>query len=74
MSAMANMLADIISKAIPKEVLDALTPDKIEQYKEGVTAFVTNANNKLGAIEAKQDLILQHLEGQKNDGNNNSSE
>lgn len=73
MSAMSTMLADILAKAIPKEVLEAMTPEKIQEYKDAVVEFVTVANNKLDKIEQQQGEILALLKGHGNGGNDNNS-
>lgn len=71
MGAMENMLASMLQKAIPPDVLAMLTPEKIEEYKNGVKALWAEHKEQVDRIEQKLDCIL--LEASKNDtGKRNS--
>jgi ABC-type transporter Mla subunit MlaD len=64
MSALDKMVADILAKAIPPEVMQMLSPENIKQYGDVATGFITEVRGKLDAILASQErerATLQEL-------------
>lgn len=52
MSAMDKMLGDMLKRAIPQEVLDLLTPEKIEELGNKISQYITSTGESLARIEA----------------------
>lgn len=40
MAAMDKMLADMLKRIIPQEVLELLTPEKVQEITEGINAYI----------------------------------
>ena len=40
MAAMDKMLADMLKRIIPQEVMDLLTPEKVKEVTEGINAYI----------------------------------
>lgn len=40
MAAMDKMLADMLKRIIPPEVMDLLTPEKVKEVTEGINAYI----------------------------------
>lgn len=72
MGAMENALASMLQKAIPPEILAALAPEKLEEYKNGVRAAWLAHKEQLDRIEATQVIILEELRNGRT-GNDNSN-
>lgn len=73
MSAMEDMLASMLKKAMPPEVAALLTPEKINEFGERINAFLVHVTTQLAAIQGTQDEILKKMEGLENVGRNESS-
>ena len=41
MAAMDKMLADMLKRIIPQEVMELLTPEKVQEVTEGINAYIT---------------------------------
>lgn len=59
MSAMEKMLADVLKKAIPPEVMEFLTPEKIQELGETINAFLLDIRNNHETMQAKLDILIQ---------------
>ena len=59
MSAMENMLASMLSKMMPPELLVALSPENLQRYSEEAKALITDFQIRLTNIE--------HMQMQNND-------
>lgn len=73
MSAMSDMLGDILKKAIPAEVAAMLTPENINAIGEKANAFITEMRGSIHNIEETQSLILKRIERMENGGRNDSN-
>lgn len=51
---MQDMLADMLKKAIPKEVMDLLTPENIKEMGDKVNAFVLDLQKGIEDIKIEQ--------------------
>lgn len=74
MSSMDTMLAGVLKKALPPEVLSLLTPEKIKEISEGINAYIVNTRDSLERIEAQNMVILKAIEDLNNGGHNCSGE
>lgn len=63
---MNDMIADILKKAIPPEVMAMLTPEKLQEIGDRFNATVTQWDERLSNIEAFQTRILELLENDSN--------
>lgn len=61
MSMMAEMMGDMLKKALPPEVMALLTPEKIQELGERMNAFIADLRGSLGRLEANQILIMEAL-------------
>lgn len=83
-----DMLADMLKKAIPEEVMALLTPDQIQAMGEKINAFVTDIRENFQTIIARQaddhtsimneigalrEEILNHVGSNKSAGNGSNS-
>jgi hypothetical protein len=72
MSAMENMLASMLSKMMPPELLVALSPENLQKYSEEARALIVDFQERLSHIEQMQmqnnDLLNQLMERVGNDG------
>jgi hypothetical protein len=72
---MNDMLADMLKKAIPQEVQDMLTAERLKEIGDKANAFVADIRGSLDRIEARLVVIEARLEnptieeGSVNDGN-----
>jgi hypothetical protein len=68
---MRTMFMEMLKDAIPPEVQEMLTPDKMQELGEKVTVFVTDVRERLDRIEAKanhiHDVVDKILLRQEND-------
>lgn len=62
MSMMQEMLADMLKKSLPPEVMELLTPEKIKEFGERANAFISDLRSGLDRIEAGQKETLARLE------------
>lgn len=73
MSAMSDMLGDMLKKAIPPEVAAMLTPENINAIGEKANAFILEVRSTLNSIKETQSLILKRIERiEENGGRDNS--
>ena len=74
MAGMNDMMADILKKIIPREVMDMLTPEKISELGEKVNAVVQDIRDRFDRIEATQNAIVDRITliEEKSDGGSNS--
>lgn len=77
---MQDMVADMLKKSIPPEVMAMLTPEKLTEIGEKANAFVTDIRTSLDFIKAQnvtthelQNAILAKLEATDNDNGNGAS-
>ena len=73
MSAMSDMLGDMLKKAIPPEVAAMLTPENMNAIGEKANAFIIEVRSTLSSIEETQTLILKRLERIEGNGGRDSS-
>jgi hypothetical protein len=74
MSGMNDMLANMLKNIIPKETLDMLSPEKVKEVGEKVTAFVELLKSELNSIKTEQTLQRNMLVAilEKLDDNNHN--
>ena len=77
---MQDMVADMLKKSIPPEVMAMLTPEKLKEIGEKANAFVTDIRQSLDYIKVQnatthelQNAILAKLEATDNDDGNSES-
>lgn len=68
MSAMSDMLGDVLRKALPAEVMAMLTPENMREIGNKANAFIQEMRSSLRSIEETQSLILKKLERLENGG------
>lgn len=68
MSAMSDMLGDVLKKALPPEVMALLTPENMQEIGNKANAFIHEMRSSLHSIEETQSLILKKLERLENVG------
>lgn len=68
-----QMIADMLMKALPPEVMAMLSRENIDLIKQKVNAAYKYQTDMLEDIAANQKIILEILEG-KNDGSNSSGQ
>lgn len=73
MSAMGDMLGDILKKALPPEVMAMLTPENMQDIGNKANAFIAEMRSSLKSIEDNQLLILKKLERIEENGGRDSS-
>lgn len=61
MSAMDQMLASMLGKMIPAEVLELLSPENIQELKEMAGSFVAKISEDLETIKAQNAAIQFQL-------------
>lgn len=61
MSAMEDMLANMLKKALPQEVMGLLTPEKIQELAEKVNAYIIDTRESLDEIKQNTSCIEQIL-------------
>jgi len=59
---MQDMLADMLKKSIPPEVMEKLTAENLKAIGDQATAFVADIRGSLDRIEANQATILMQNE------------
>lgn len=74
MSAMSDMLGDMLKKALPPEVMAMLTPENIKEIGDKANAFIVEVRGTLENIEDTQLLILKRMERLEENGGRNSSD
>ena len=57
MSAMDDMLANMLKKALPAEVMQLLSPENVKEFGEKINAFITDIRERLERIESKLERI-----------------
>lgn len=57
MAAMDKMLADMLKRLIPQEVLDLLTPEKVKEVTEGINAYILYQREFMD----RTDVVLEGL-------------
>ena len=57
MAAMDKMLADMLKRLIPQEVLDLLTPEKVQEITEGINAYILYQREFMD----RTDVVLEGL-------------
>jgi hypothetical protein len=62
MSAMEEMLGRMLAKAIPPEVMELLTPEKIKEFGDGISKFITETRANQTAIMEKLAAIEERLD------------
>lgn len=77
---MEDMIADMLRKAIPPEVMAMLTAEKLKEIGEKATAFVEDIRGSLDYIKAQnvtthemQSALLARIEVLENDNRNGTS-
>lgn len=73
MSAMSDMLGDILKKALPAEVMAMLTPENVQEIGNKANAFITEMRGSMKSIEDNQTLILKKLERMEVNGGSDNS-
>jgi len=77
MSAMDNMLATMLSKMMPPEIMAALSPENIALYSEQAKAVLEHFKSELDLIKNEQmrqhDLLTAILERLDNVGSKSSN-
>lgn len=73
MSAMSDMLGDMLKKAIPPEVAAMLTPENMNAIGEKANAFIAELRSTLSSIEETQSLILKRIERIENGGSDSNN-
>ena len=63
---MNDMIADILKKAIPPEVMAMLTPEKMQEIGDRINATVTQWDERFTRIEESNARILELLENDSN--------
>ena len=63
---MNDMIADILKKAIPPEVMAMLTAEKMQEIGDRINATVTQWDERFTNIEQTQTRILELLENDSN--------
>jgi hypothetical protein len=61
MSAMEQMLAGMLKNALPAEVMELLSPEKLQEFGERINAYITDNKNGIEQILTNQDAILNRL-------------
>lgn len=56
-----KMFQDMLAKALPPEVMALLSPEKMKELGDTVSAYISNTRESLARIEAQNDAILLHL-------------
>lgn len=51
MSALDNMLADMVKKAIPPEVMELLSPEKLQEFGDKINGYIVDTRERLDRIE-----------------------
>lgn len=76
---MSDMFADIIKKAIPPEVLEMLSPEKLKEIGEQANGYAVylkdhldNIDNEIVSINSKLSYIVKKLEELNNERNNSN--
>lgn len=59
---MQDMLADMLKKSIPPEVMEKLTAENLKDIGDKATAFVSDIRGSLDRIEATQATIVMQNE------------
>jgi len=59
---MQDMLADMLKKSIPPEVMEKLTAENLKDIGDKATAFVADIRGSLDRIEATQATIVMQNE------------
>lgn len=59
---MQDMLADMLKKSIPPEVMEKLTAENLKEIGDKATAFVADIRGALDRIEANQATIIMQNE------------
>lgn len=73
MSAMNNMLADILKKALGPEVGALMTEENMTKFKANAEALVMELRDGIANCQRQNELILAALERiESNDGRNDS--
>lgn len=57
MAAMDKMLADMLKRIIPQEVMDLLTPEKVKEVTEGINAYILYQR----AFMNRTDVVLAEI-------------
>lgn len=61
MSAMEDMLGNMLKKALPAEVLEMLAPEKVREFGEKINTFLQEVRSGQDAINARLDRIDERL-------------
>ncbi len=56
---MNDMLADMLKKAIPQEVMELLSKEQLEAMGEKINAFVVDVRENFANITANQMVVIQ---------------
>lgn len=59
---MQDMLADMLKKSIPPEVMEKLTAENLKDIGDKATAFVSDIRGALDRIEANQKTLIMQSE------------
>lgn len=70
MSAIEDMVGNMLKKAMPPEIMEMLAPEKVREIGERLNAFVSDLRENQTAILERLDRIDERL---GNDGHHNSS-
>lgn len=57
MSALDNMLADMLKKAIPPEVAELLSPEKLNEFGEKINSYIVDTRERLERIEVQLEKL-----------------
>lgn len=67
MNMMTDMLNDMITKAIPPEVMALISPENIKDIGDKIGAFMTELRDRLSAIEAAQLQMIERMDNGERD-------
>jgi hypothetical protein len=66
MSMMADMMADMLKKALPPEVMELLTPENIKEIGDKANAFIADLRDGINEIkleQVNQKVLLEEMKG-----------
>lgn len=73
MSALDNMLGDMLRKAIPPEIMELLTPEKLSEFGDKINGYIVDTRERLERIEQKLER-LDNVERNNSNSSGNGSE
>lgn len=73
MSALEKMVADLLVKALPPEVMALLSPENIKQFGDTINGYIADTRERLERIEQGQKIILERLDNDNRRNNSNGN-